>query len=102
MILQGGVAREESCPVLMITFEAKEFVARTIARENHRPLRLEVHEGGGFELRPDSQRLDDLTFTHEGELLMLVDCELAIALDGKRLDADPSGDGAGLALRDRA
>lgn len=90
--------------MLRVTFEAKALIADRFDRESH-PLRLappEDDEGDDpVRLEPDAPRSGDLSFSHQGDTLLLVDGELATELDGRELDADPSGRGWRLVLRKR-
>ena len=87
--------------MLRFTFEAMEFIAAPGRYPGERPLRFAAGDGGAFELSPGAKLPSDLSHSHLGTLLLVVDSDLAARLDGKELALVQTTAGKSLVLRER-
>jgi len=87
--------------VLNITFEAKMFVADSGHYPGPRPFRVTIGSDLSIDLSPGTRLSNDLTLSHLGEPLIVIDFELASSLDGKELVIAVTTAGSELVLRER-
>jgi hypothetical protein len=75
--------------MILVSRKACAEVAR---RPEPKPLRLDVQDGD-LHLEPAERRTTDLSFSHEGQVVLLIDGQTAVELDGHELVVD-GGDAA--------
>lgn len=84
-----------------VTAAARDRLSRKLAQKEPtegQALRFARKEGG-WRLRLDRQRPDDMVFEHQGKKVLLLDAEVASAMDALTLDVRGADSGARLRLR---
>jgi len=61
-------------------------------------LRLDVSEGGGFALYPDTPKVGDEVVEHEGNVLLLIGDDVSQPLQGATIDFTDTPEGARLVV----
>ena len=86
--------------MLNVTADAAEFLFLVLApseASENRAIRLILHDSG-FSLEVDTVRPDDVTFSHGGSVVLVIDKETCESLTANTLDVTDTVDGPKLEL----